>query len=139
MQPQHKEQTLRHHTFTVIVASARQMKLMAANTVLDGSMIVAIRTRRYSATRKSLLGKAIVNDANFNAAMLTLKKGTEEFTDALPFEHIEQGSLAASGAAGFQVRYLDIDWNTSYIEVMEGVTLDAGAVFEITLAYFKPQ
>lgn len=130
---------LRHHTFTVPVAAARQIKLMAANTVLDGSVIVAIRTRRYSATRKSLLGTTIVNDANFNAAMLTLKRGTEEFMDALPFEHIEQGSLAASGAGGFPVKYLDIDWNTSYIEVMEGVTLNAGAVFELTLSYFKPQ
>lgn len=133
-----KPQSLRHHTFTVPVAAARQIKLLAANTVLDGSVITAIRTRRYSATRKSLLGKAIVNDANFNAATLVLKKGNEVFMDNMPMEHIEQGSLAASGAGGFQVKYLDIDWNTSFVEVAETVTLDTGAVFEFTLTFYIP-
>jgi hypothetical protein len=133
-----KGPALRHHTFTVPVAAARQIKLMAANTVLDGSVITAIRTRRYSATRKSLLGKAIVNDANFNAATLVLKKGNEVYMDNMPMEHIEQGSLAASGACGFQVKYLDLDWNTSFVEVAETVTLDTGAVFEFTLTFYIP-
>ena len=133
-----KEQALRHHTFTVPIAAARQIKLLAANTVLDGSVITAIRTRRYAATRRTLLGKSIANDTCFNATTLVLKKGSDVLMDNVSMEHIEQASLAASGAGGFSVKYLDIDWNTSYVEVAEGVTLDTGAVFEFTLSFYMP-
>lgn len=124
----------RHHTFTVRVESARRIKITAWNSVLDKAVVKTIKTRRYKATRRTLQGDTIVNDANFESALLTLKVGTEDVVEQVPVELIEQATAAFPGK-GYELNYAGIDWNTSYVEIPEGVTLNTGAVFEFTVVF----
>ena len=124
----------RHHTFTLRVESTRRIKITAWNSVLDNVMLKSIKTRRYKATRKTLQGDTIVNDANFESALLTLKVGTEDVVEQVPVELIEQATIAAPGN-GYVLNLAGIDWNTSYVEIGEGVALNAGAVFEFTVVF----
>lgn len=126
----------RQFTFTVEIGTNRSLRLLTQNTVLDGATIVAIRTRRAGANRKSLLGKSIVNDANFEAATILLKSGSEDVWDQIPVEHIEKASNVAP-EQGFPVNLNNVDWNTTKIEVAEGVALDTGKVFEFTVEFTK--
>lgn len=126
----------RQFTFTVEIGTNRSLRLLTQNTVLDGATIVAIRTRRAGANRKSLLGKSIVNDANFEAATILLKSGSEDVWDQVPVEHIEKASNIAP-EQGFPVNLNNVDWNTTKIEVAEGVALDTGKVFEFTVEFTK--
>lgn len=126
----------RQFTFTVEIGTNRSLRLLTQNTVLDGATIVAIRTRRAGANRKSLLGKSIVNDANFEAATILLKSGSEDVWDQIPVEHIEKASNIAP-EQGFPVNLNNVDWNTTKIEVAEGVALDTGKVFEFTVEFTK--
>lgn len=126
----------RQFTFTVEIGTNRSLRLLTQNTVLDGATIVAIRTRRAGANRKSLLGKSIVNDANFEAATILLKSGSEDVWDQIPVEHIEKASNI-SPEQGFPVNLNNVDWNTTKIEVQEGVALDTGKVFEFTVEFTK--
>lgn len=128
--------TLCQHTFVVNVndVNKRNYKLLATNTVLADAEIVAIRTRRAGANRKSLGGLAIVNDANFEAAFLSLKVGTNEVYEKIPVEHIERATIQ-SPETGFPVNISNIDWNTSFVEVAETVAIDTNKVFEFTVTY----
>lgn len=124
------------HTFTVVIGSDRKVRLLTSNTVLEGSMIHAITTRRFGANRKSLQGKAIVNDVNFDAAFIGLKQKSEDVWENVPVEHIEKATNVMPHV-GYPVNLKDIDWNTSFLEIAEGVALDAGKVFEFTI-WFTP-
>jgi hypothetical protein len=126
---------IRYYTFTVVVESSRVMKLIASNSVLNGAVIVSFRTRRASASRRSLLNEAIVNDNNFNAAFLVLKKGQENVYEYLPLEHIEKATNEMPHL-GFPVNLSNVNWDTSSLEVAEGVTLDTGNVFEFTVGFY---
>jgi hypothetical protein len=126
---------IRYYTFTVKVEASRIMKLIAVNSILDNAVIVSLRTRRASATRRSLLGDQIVNNANFDAAFLNLKKGQEDVFEKVPLEVIEKATDQQT-SEGFPVDLEKIDWNTSYLEVAEGVALNTGNVFEITVAFY---
>lgn len=126
----------RQYTFTVVVESNRSIRLLSSSTILDGATICAIRTRRASGTRKTLQGKTLVNDANFDSAMLTIKKGSEDVWDQFPVELIEKATNV-SPETGFPVHINSIDWNTTKIEIGEGVTLDTGKHFEFTVEFYK--
>ena len=125
-------------TITVDVAADRTIKLLLAETVAKGATVHSLRTRRAGANRKTLLGKSIVNDANFEAASITLKQRQTDVVASLFFEHIEKASNV-DPVNGFPVNLKDIDWNTSYIEIAEGVALNAGNVFELTISYTDNQ
>ena len=125
----------RQYTFTVPVSSARSIRLLTSSTILDNAVVTAIRTRRYSANRKTLGGKNIVNDVNFDAAMLVVKRGSEDVWDMFPVEHIEKASNN-SPETGFPVNLEGIDWNVTKLEIAEGVALDNGAVFEFSVEFY---
>ncbi len=128
-----KDKRVRQTTFTTEVGTTRTMKLLTSNTVLKGATILNIRTRRFGANRKSLQGKTIVNDANFESAILLFKVGSEIMVE-IPVEHIETASKI-SPETGFPINIGEIDWNTSSVEVGEGIALDTGKVFEFTIEY----
>lgn len=124
----------RQLTFTIEMDGKREYKLLTQNTALEKAKIVAIRTRRAGANRKSLQGKAIVNDANFESAFITLKKGSDEVWQELPVEHIETATKV-SPETGFRVDWQGIDWNTTKLILAEGTVVDLGKVFEFTVEY----
>ena len=126
----------RQYTFVVLVEANRSIRLLTSSTILDGATICAIRTRRSSGTRKTLQGKSIVNDANFDSAMLTVKKASEDVWDQFPVEHIERATNV-SPETGFPVHINGIDWNTTKLEIGEGVALDTGKYFEFTVEFYK--
>lgn len=124
-------------TFTVtLAANQRTYKLLTQNTAIANAKILSIRTRRAGTNRRSLLGKEIANDANFESAFLTLKKGSEEVWETVPVEHIEKASNV-SPETGFAVNWDNIDWNTTQLIIAEGVTVDTGKVFEFTVEYIN--
>jgi hypothetical protein len=130
------KQVIQYTTFSVLIESAtkRVMKLLTANSVLEKSTLVSIRTRRYTATKRSIQGETLANDACFDAAFLTFKAGQVEVVEKIPLAHIEAASTAHP-AEGFQLNYENVDWNTSQVEVATGVTLDTGKVFEFTIGF----
>lgn len=125
-------------TISATVGGDRTLKFILGQTIPDGSYIHALRTRRFGANRKTIQGKTIVNDVNFEAASITLKQGTNNAIERLYFEHIEKASNTQP-QVGFPINLSDINWDTSYIEVEEGVALNTGAAFELTVAYSEPQ
>ena len=110
------------------------MKLLTSNSVLETSTLVSIRTRRNTASRRSIQGETIANDANFDAAFITLKQKGNEVVEKLPLSHIE-AATTANPSEGFQVNYGNIDWNTSMLEIAAGVALDVGKVIEFTIGF----
>lgn len=110
------------------------MKFVLGETIPAGAHVVCLRTRRAGANRKTLQGKNIVNDANFEAGSLTLKRKSVLLLDKLFLEHIERASLATPDK-GYPIDLSDIDWQTSYIEVEEGVALNTGNAFELTISF----
>lgn len=130
--------TIRRTTIAIGQTADRISKLILGETIPKGAVIVALHTRRAGANRRTLGGKTIVNDANFDAAAITLKKGSENVLEHLHLEHIERASNVTP-EQGFPVQLHDIDWNTSFIEVEEGVALNSGNYFELTISYYLPK
>lgn len=128
----------RSTTIAVAIGSDRIMKLFLAETIAKDAVIHSIRTRRFGANRKTLQGKTLPNDANFDAAFLTLKKQQEDVIEQLPFGHIE-AATTTSPEYGYPIQLSAIDWNTSYVEIAEGVALDTGKYFELTILYSLPK
>jgi len=128
---------VRHTTVAVLLNTDRIIKLLSIETIPRDAIILSIHTRRDATARLTIGGKTIVNDACFNAAFLHLKKKQEEVVEAIPFEQIETCSNV-DPVKGFQVNLSDVDWNTSFIEVVETVTLDTGNYFEMTFAFILP-
>ena len=129
---------IKHVTITATVGTDRSLKFVLGQTIPIGSYIHALRTRRAGANRKTLQGKAIVNDVNFEAASITLKVGTNNAIEKLFFEHIEKASNIQP-QIGFPVNLLDVNWDTSFIEIEETVVLNTGNAFELTISYTEPK
>lgn len=127
----------RQTTVAVAVGSDRIMKLLLAETLPKDAIVHSLRTRRAGANRRTVGGKTIVTDVNFDAAMLTLKKQQEDVVETLPFEHIEKASNVTP-EIGYPIQLTSIDWNTSFIEVVEGVALNTGNYFELTIVFSLP-
>ena len=126
---------VRNLTFYVLLeANKREYKLLSQNTALASAQIHTIRTRRAGANRKSPNGLSLANDANFDAAFLTLKKGSEDVWENFPIEHIERATNV-SPETGFEVAWTDVDWNTTKLVIAENVAINAGAAFEFTIEY----
>ena len=128
---------IRHITIAVALAADRIVKLMAVETIPKDALILALKTRRFGANRKTLGGKTIVNDVCFDASFLSLKKLQEEVVEKVPLEHIEK-STNVDPSKGFEVNLSDVDWNTSFIEVAENTVLDTGKYFELTISFTLP-
>lgn len=126
------------YTFSTEIAGANAAQcFLDKNSPLTNVTLCTLRTRRASATMRSLQGKQIANNANFDAAFLVLKiKQTE--TVKIPLWHIEQASLQ-SPATGYPIFLSDVDFAQSFVEVQQGVTLDTGNVFELTATYYEPK
>lgn len=125
-------------TVAFVVGSDRTIKFILDKTIPPEATLHAIRTRRAGANRKTLQGKSIVADTNFEAAFITLKKGTETVIDMLPLEEIEKATNVMP-QLGYPIELSGIDWNVSYVEVAEGVALSAGNCFELTFTYSIPK
>lgn len=128
---------IRYTVITVVLETGKRSYLLGSqNTVLKNATLLGLRTRRNTATRRSIGGKVIANNANFDSATLNLKIGSEEPFEDLFFEHIEQATIA-NPAMGFRCNYTNIDWDRTFIELQEGVTIDNGAVLELTIEFVE--
>lgn len=125
----------KYYTTTVKVESNRLM-VIDTNSVLTGTHIEAVWTRRATAGAKSLQGESLVNDANFESAFLILKKDTQTEVFKVPLWHIEKASLVEPHK-GFPIEGKDLNFSSCQIEVAENVTLDTGKVFELTFKFFE--
>lgn len=127
---------VKQYTISVVLDSTKRSYPIDQNSPLNGAFINSIRTRRKTATARALAGELLANDANFDAAFLVLKKNTQTKVLELPFWHIEQASLQ-SPCEGYPIYAHDLNWNSCSIDIAPGVTLDAGAVIEITVEYWE--
>lgn len=134
MQQQYPINKIRHYTFTARVEGQEKI-VLDQNSPLNLGVVCGIRTRRNKATRRSLQGAQIVNDANFDAAVLILRYRGSDQVVQVPLEHIEQASLQAP-ETGFQIHIGNIDWSQCHVEIMPGVALDTNRVFEFTVSYY---
>jgi hypothetical protein len=128
---------VRFLTFYVILeANKRDYKLLTQNTALENAQILSIRTRRAGANRRSPNGVALANDVNFDAAFVTLKRGSEEVFESMPVEHIERATLITP-EKGFEINWTGIDWNTTKLIIAQDVAINTGAAFEFTVEYIQ--
>lgn len=123
-------------TVSVLIGSTRIMPLKDVDGLFKNAEILNVRTRRYGANRKSLQGKAIANDVNFEAATLRLRRKQTNVVQDLWLEHIEAATTTAP-EVGYPLNVREIDWNNSAVEIAETVALDAGAVIELTFTYIE--
>lgn len=121
-------------TVAIVIGSDRNIALKDVNGLFKTAEIHSVRTRRAGANRKSIGGKNIANDVNFEGAFLNLRRSGTNIIELLPLEHIERASLN-DPAIGYPLGFTAIDWETSKIEVAEGVALNTGSVFELTFTY----
>lgn len=128
---------VRHTTIAIAVGSDRIIKMLLGEEIQPDATILSIRTRRAGANRKTKGGKTIVNDVNFDSALLTLKKKNEQVLKEVPLELIEKATNITP-EQGFPIMLSNVDWNTSYIEVGEGVALNTGNYFELTVTFTLP-
>lgn len=122
------------YTVALEVRTNARQTVIDVNSPLNGTNIVAVRTRRTKAGAKTLQGKSLVSDTNFDAAFLIVKGGSNEVVK-IPLWHIEQASLQQP-VSGFPLFLAGLDVSNSYVEVVEGVTLDAGNCFELTFEFY---
>ncbi len=129
---------IRVHRFTVVMGTNRKEKLIPSSSILEekGVVVTHIRTRRAGTNRRSLLGKEIVGDTNFEAASITLKIGQEHVADSIALEHIEDATKTIP-CEGYPLYLKGIDWAQSHVEVEEGVALDADKVFEFSVSFYR--
>ncbi len=117
---------------TKISGSARKYAIDNVNPLRD-AQILSVRTRRSSATARTLQGEQIVNDANFDGCLLRLKFGTTEVV-VLPLYYIERATLN-DPATGYPLNISGLDLSLCEIEIVENVTLNTGNVVELVFEY----
>ena len=122
------------YTIAVEQKANSRNSTLETNSPLDGTNLVSVRTRRTKAGAKTLQGKNLIADTNFDAALVLKASGTTEVVK-VPLWHIEQASLQTPHI-GFPLYVAGLNVSTSYIEVGEGVTLDVGNFFELTFEFF---
>lgn len=133
-QPEYNK--LKYYTISVPVATGQRIYPIDQNSPLNGAFIQSVWTRRGGSGIKTLQGVDIVNDANFDSTFLVLKKDTQTKVVEIPLKHIESASTNEP-QTGFPIFAYDLNWSTCTFEIGEGVTVDDGNAFEITVAYFE--
>ena len=123
------------YTVAAEVKANNRLTTIDNNSPMSGAYIVSVRTRRTKSGAKTLQGKNLVSDANFDAAFLVLKKDTTTDVVRIPLWHIEQATLQ-NAALGFPIYAHDLNFTACVVEVVEGVALDTGNCFELTFEYF---
>ncbi len=126
------------HTFTVNIGSNTTMRqfFLDKNSPVKGFDLMYIKTRRAGANRKSLQGTTIVADSVFDASFLVIKVKQTEVINQVPLEHIETATEQVP-SEGYPIFLKDIDWEQSFVQVADGVTLTANTVWEFTVTFKK--
>lgn len=124
------------YTVAVELKANGRLAIIDNNSPLSGAYIISVRTRRTKTGAKTLQGKDLANDANFDAAFLVLKKDTTTEVIKVPLWHVEQASLQ-SPAQGFPIYANDLNFSACQVEVVEGVTLDTGKCIELTFEFYE--
>ena len=124
------------YTVAVEIKANGRLTVIDQNSPLSGAHIVSVRTRRAKTGAKTLQGKSLVNDANFDGAFLVLKKDTSTEVVKVPLWHVEQASLQ-SPAVGFPLYANNLNFSACLIEIVESVTLDTGNCVELTFEFWE--
>lgn len=129
---------IKTYTVGILLATGKYSYVIDQNSPLNGAHIVSVRARRYSSTARALTGDTLANDANFDAAFLTLKKDTTTIVLQVPLKHIEQASLQTPDK-GYPVYAANLNFNSCTIEIATGTTIDNAKMIELTFEYFEPK
>jgi hypothetical protein len=124
------------YTVAVEIKANGRLTVIDQNSPLSGASIVSVRTRRTKTGAKTLQGKSLVNDANFDAAFLILKKDTTTEVIKVPLWHVEQASLQ-NPSEGFPIYANNLNFSACLIEIVETVTLDTGNCVELTFEFWE--